>query len=42
MMDSPLEQRIRTSLADLKARGLLRSLRAPSGIELSSNDYLNL
>ncbi len=42
MMDSPLEQRIRTSLADLKARGLLRSLRAPSGIDLSSNDYLNL
>ena len=40
--DSPLEQRIRARIADLDANGLLRTLREPAGIDLSSNDYLNL
>ena len=39
---SPLEARVRGRLADLKAAGLLRSLRPPSGFDFSSNDYLNL
>lgn len=37
-----LEQRVRTRLAGLEADGLLRVLRPPSGIDLSSNDYLGL
>src|SRR5687767_5050412 len=37
-----LEQRVRARLADLERRGLLRALVPPSGIDLSSNDYLNL
>src|SRR5579871_1836497 len=37
-----LEQRVREQLSALKTDGLLRSLRAPSGIDLSSNDYLGL
>ena len=40
--DSPLEQRIRARIAALGANGLLRTLREPAGIDLSSNDYLNL
>jgi 8-amino-7-oxononanoate synthase len=40
--DNTLEARIRARLAELGAGGLLRTLAAPSGIDLSSNDYLNL
>ena len=40
--DSPLEQRIRARMAVLGANGLLRTLREPAGVDLSSNDYLNL
>jgi 8-amino-7-oxononanoate synthase len=39
---NPLEQRVRARLAALDANGLLRTLREPAGIDLSSNDYLNL
>lgn len=39
---NPLEPRIRARLAALDADGLTRSLRPPSGIDLSSNDYLGL
>jgi 8-amino-7-oxononanoate synthase len=38
----PLEPRVRARLAALEADGLLRALRPPSGVDLSSNDYLNL
>jgi 8-amino-7-oxononanoate synthase len=37
-----LERRLRDRRAELEARGLMRSMRAPAGIELSSNDYLGL
>jgi 8-amino-7-oxononanoate synthase len=40
--DSPLEDRVRRRLAALRGAGLLRTLRAPTGVDLSSNDYLNL
>jgi 8-amino-7-oxononanoate synthase len=40
--DSLLEQRTRGRLAALRFGGLLRSLRPPSGVDLSSNDYLEL
>jgi 8-amino-7-oxononanoate synthase len=40
--DSPLEDRIRVRLAALGEQGLIRTLRAPEGVDLSSNDYLNL
>jgi 8-amino-7-oxononanoate synthase len=36
------EHRIRTGLEELDHAGLRRTLRAPSGIDLSSNDYLGL
>ena len=39
---SPLESRVRAHLHTLSERGLLRTLRSPSGIDLSSNDYLGL
>jgi 8-amino-7-oxononanoate synthase len=39
---NPLEARIRTRLAEWEAAGLLRTLRPPSGVDFSSNDYLNL
>jgi 8-amino-7-oxononanoate synthase len=39
---SPLEQRVRARVAALGANGLLRNLHEPVGIDLSSNDYLNL
>ena len=39
---SPLEQRIRARVAALGEHGLLRTLHEPAGIDLSSNDYLNL
>ncbi len=37
-----LERRVRASLDQLDSSGLRRHLRAPSGIDLSSNDYLGL
>lgn len=37
-----LERRLRTRLTELEGGGLLRSLHAPAGIDLSSNDYLGL
>jgi 8-amino-7-oxononanoate synthase len=40
--DSPLAARIRERSLELDARNLRRCLRPPSGIDLSSNDYLNL
>jgi 8-amino-7-oxononanoate synthase len=40
--DSALERRIRVRLAEWQAGGLQRALRPASGIDLSSNDYLNL
>jgi 8-amino-7-oxononanoate synthase len=40
--DNPLEQRVRARVAALGTNGLLRTLREPTGIDLSSNDYLNL
>lgn len=39
-MTAVLETRIRERLEDLRQAGLYRTLRAPSGIDLSSNDYL--
>lgn len=39
---SPVEARVRRSLADLRAQGLLRAMRPPAGVDLSSNDYLAL
>lgn len=39
---NPLEQRVRARLDELRAGGLLRTLRAPRGVDLCSNDYLNL
>jgi len=41
-MSESLAARIRTRLQALDDDGLLRTLRAPSGIDLSSNDYLGL
>ena len=39
---NPLEQRVAARLQELRAGGLLRALRAPRGVDLCSNDYLNL
>ena len=41
-MNEGLTRRIHHRLRALEANGLLRTLRAPSGIDLSSNDYLGL
>src|SRR4029079_1426117 len=41
-MTRSLEARIGAHLDALRDAGLLRTLRPPSGIDLSSNDYLNL
>jgi 8-amino-7-oxononanoate synthase len=40
--DNSLEARIRARLSDLRAHDLLRTMRPPGGIDLSSNDYLRL
>jgi 8-amino-7-oxononanoate synthase len=40
--DNSLEARIRTRLSDLRAHDLLRTMRPPAGVDLSSNDYLRL
>ena len=37
-----LEDRTRRILSELDSQGLRRELRSPSGIDLSSNDYLGL
>jgi 7-keto-8-aminopelargonate synthetase-like enzyme len=37
-----LERRVRAGLQDLDRAGLRRTLRSPTGIDLSSNDYLGL
>lgn len=42
MRNSGLEERVRRRLSALDADGLRRALQAPAGIDLSSNDYLNL
>src|SRR5580658_4729161 len=42
MAASELERRLRAQLDRLDAEGLRRSLRVPSGIDFSSNDYLGL
>ena len=39
---SELEARVRAHLAEIERAGLRRVLRPPSGIDLSSNDYLGL
>ena len=41
-MAKALAERVHAHLADLGSQGLLRTPRAPSGIDLSSNDYLGL
>jgi 8-amino-7-oxononanoate synthase len=41
-LGNDLEQRVRSRLAELEANGLLRVLVPPSGVDLSSNDYLQL
>src|SRR5262249_36159657 len=38
----PFEDRVRQNLRDLDAQGLRRRLQPPSGIDMSSNDYLGL
>ena len=37
-----LEARVRARLSDLRASGLLRTMRPPFGVDLTSNDYLRL
>src|SRR5262245_36201677 len=41
-MPDRLERRILTHLQGLESHQLLRTLRSPAGIDLSSNDYLGL
>src|SRR5690242_7883933 len=41
-MPVSLERRLCGRLVELEANGLRRSMRAPVGIEFSSNDYLGL
>ena len=40
--DSRLQRRVGERLAALESQGLLRTLNPPAGIDLCSNDYLNL
>ncbi len=40
--DHSLESRVRARLADLRSDDLLRTMRSPIGVDLSSNDYLKL
>lgn len=40
--DNPLEIRVRSRLARLRADTLTRVMRPPAGVDLSSNDYLGL
>ena len=40
--DRVIAARVRDRLADLQAQHLLRTLRSPFGVDLSSNDYLTL
>src|SRR5215831_19484182 len=42
MPDDTLEQRVRARMASIRANQLERTLQPPSGIDLSSNDYLGL
>src|SRR5689334_3964050 len=42
MPDETLEARVRTRLREIGDRGLQRTLEPPSGVDLSSNDYLGL
>lgn len=42
MNGSSLETRVRARMSELDAHGLRRTLRAPMGTDLSSNDYLGL
>src|SRR5579859_7849960 len=42
MPPTNLERRLRGHLTELEEAGLMRSMRPPAGIELSSNDYLGL
>ena len=42
MNQSGLERRVRKAIRELEADGLSRTLQPPSGIDLSSNDYLGL
>lgn len=42
MSSSELERRVRKAIQALESDGLRRTLRSPSGIDLSSNDYLGL
>ena len=42
MPDDTLEVRVRARLHDIRDDGLERTLHAPSGVDLSSNDYLGL
>jgi len=40
--ESALERRVRKAIRELEADGLWRTMQPPSGIDLSSNDYLGL
>ena len=40
--DRPLDARVRARLSDLRVHDLLRTMRPPMGVDLSSNDYLQL
>ena len=41
-MKKTIESRVRSHLHVLDEKALLRTLRAPSGIDLASNDYIGL
>lgn len=40
--DKPLDARVRARLSDLRVHDLIRTMRPPLGVDLSSNDYLQL